>query len=396
MPGGYESGLRIVEHYLGRGSATKQTEGQFIQMSAAPDLNVGRLIRNAANRMTGTAAQAQSTITSHGVRPTGTVNMDAKPAELIMPLMSLCNAYKYTVITAYAGPGPPYDETGTFLFALPDAKPDSTGAVVGTYNDAAADYNSLVAISDVYSFGIELLYGHGDLADTGSGLTIDNFVVNQMTLTTDRGPDNFVEVVFSGFGRDGDEAANLTEAGWGVGINGVLSTQPVLTPDKASFTLLELNDVDVSGTWSNWMDGITIEMGNGLGGHDSLGFDSFNVLETAGRPFCRGTVRMTHVDPGFLIALKNAQKFEFTALMDNGSNDDGKLQIKVSNARFTQGFAPDIPGPDGDITAEIPWEAVVDPTVALPPVEISLTTQFDVRTSSFFASTTLAGPGGGS
>ena len=70
MPAGYESGLRVVEHYLGRASASKQVRGIFPSLTSAPTITVGRNVRVRDGVLTGIAAIPESAVSVHGVRPT--------------------------------------------------------------------------------------------------------------------------------------------------------------------------------------------------------------------------------------------------------------------------------------------------------------------------------------
>jgi len=393
MPGGYESGLRLVEHYSGRDNANKQTRGIFPTLSSAPEINVGRAIRNAENRITGTAAQAAHTISVHGTFPTASVTMDARPEDVILPLMAFFHNRDYTVITPGAtGTGgeytSPYTEVGTFQFGMLDAKPDYNGAVIGTYDGAAATYNEVVTMSDVYSIGLEYLYGHGDLGDSDNAAFIENFVANMIRFETARGIDNYLLFTFSGFGRSGDEVADVTEAAWGPGVNGSFSSQSVLTPEDLTLTLMELNDVDVAAKFAPWLDSLTIEMTNGIDGRDALGYDEYNALATAGRPSVTGTIGMGHVDGDFLDALKNGYKFELTVTFSSGTNEN--IKITLPYCKLHENFNPTSGDVGADVTLEVPFRAVIDPDVAKSLVEVEVDTVFDVRTNSFFNATTLA------
>lgn len=393
MPGSYEGGLRLVEHYAGRAAATKQTRGVFPTLSSAPDMNVGRVVKNASNRLTGTAAQTAATVSHHGVRPTATFNMDVKPEDVLLPLMSFFHNRKYTVVTpgtgspsAYASP---YTEIGTYQFAMIDAKPDASGAVIGTYDDAAASYKEQVAMSDVYSIGLEFLYGHGDLGNSNNALFIENFVANEITFQVDRGIDQFAQMTVAGFGRDGDEVASVTEAAWGPGVNGSYSSQNVMSPDEATITVLSLNSVDKLSTFSSVLDGLTITMNNGLGGRDALGSAELNGLTTEGRPTVSGSLRMAHVAGDFLTALKNGHKFELTVQFYTGTNE--YVTIELPYLKLHESFAPQAGDAEGgDVSLEVPFMAVIDPAVVKPLVEVEVSTTFDVRTNSFFLSDTLA------
>lgn len=392
MPAGYESGLRFVEHYAGRAVATKQTRGTFPALSSAADVNPNRVIRNASNRLTGTAAQHQSTITAHGVRPTASIPMDVKTEDLLLPLMSFFHNVLYTEGTQGTG-GPaayttPWTEQGLFQFGMLDAKPDHVGAVVGVYDDAAATYKETVAMSDAYSIGIEQLYGHGDLDDSDNAVFIENFVANKLTWSVESGIDQYLQLTVEGFGRDGSELEDVTEAAWGPGVNGSISDLPVLTPDTASFTTVELNEVDVASTFTDWFDGLTIEMMSGLAGRDALGADSFNALKTEGRPSVTGTIRMGHISAEFLTALVNAHKFELVVSFINSATD--KVTITLKNLRLGEGFTPNIEGADSDVNIEVPFVGVVDPEEIYSLCEVAVETTFDVRTVSFFLSPTLA------
>jgi len=392
MPGGFESGLRLVEHYLGRASATKQTRGVFPTLSSGPEINIGRAIRNAENRITGTAAQAANTVSVHGTFPTASITMDARPEDMILPLMSFFHNRKYTVISQGTG-GPssystPWTETGTFQFGMLDAKPDHTGAVIGVYDDGAASYNEQVEMSDVYSIGLEYLYGHGDLGDADNAAFIENFVSNMIRFEVTRGIDNYLLFTFAGFGRTGDEVADVVEATWGPGTNGNYSDQSVLTPEDMTLTTLKLNSADVSSTFEPWLDSLTIEMTNGIEGRDALGFDEFNALATAGRPSVTGTIGMSHISSEFLDALAAGQKFELTVEFTNGTNQD--LTITLPYCKFHESFNPTSGDVGADVTLEAPFRAVIDPSVVKPLAEVQLDTLFDVRTNSFFLATTLA------
>ena len=392
MPGGFESGLRLVEHYLGRGSATKQTQGVFPTLSGAPEINVGRAVRNASNRITGTAAQAANTISTHGTFPSASVQIDARPEDMILPLMAFFHNVDYTTITQGTG-GPssystPYTEVGTFEFGMLDAKPDYEGVVVGSYDAAAATYNELVTMSDVYSIGLEYLYGHGDLGDTDNAAFIENFVANMLRFEVTRGIDQYLNFTFAGFGRSGDEVADVVEASWGPGTNGSYSSEPVLTPEDLTITTMKLNSSDVSATYEPWLDSLSLELRNGISGRDALGYGEYNALATDGRPMVTGTIGMAHVDGGFLDALKSGHKFELDVTFSAGTNMD--LSIRLPYCKIHETFNPTSGDVGADVTLEVPFQAVVDPAVADPLVEITLDTIFDVRTNSFFLSTTLA------
>lgn len=392
MPGGFESGLRLVEHYAGRASVTKQTRGVFPTLSSGPEINIGRAIRNAENRITGTAAQAANTISVHGTFPTASITMDSRPEDMILPLMSFFHNRKYTVISQGSG-GPssyatPWTETGTFQFGMLDAKPDHSGAVIGVYDDAAGNYNGVVAMSDVYSIGLEYLYGHGDLGDTDNAAFIENFVANMIRFEVTRGMDNYLNFTFAGFGRSGDEVSDVVEASWGPGINGNFSDQSVLTPEDMVLSVLKLNSADVSSTYEPWLDSLTIEMTNGIDGRDALGFDEFNALSTAGRPSVTGTIGMSHISSEFLDALVGGHKFELTVEFTNGTDQD--LTITLPYCKLHEGFNPTSGDVGADVTMEVPFRAVIDPSVAKALVEVKLDTIFDVRTNSFFLATTLA------
>jgi len=391
MPGGYESGLRIVEHYAGRAVATKQTRGLFPTLSSGPEINVGRAIRNAENRITGTAAQAANTISVHGTFPTASITIDARPEDMVLPLMSFFHNRKYTAITPGAGAPTyttPWTEVGTFQFAMLDAKPDYNGAVVGVYDDGAATYNEQVEMSDVYSIGLEYLYGHGDLGDTDNAAFIENFVANNIKFEVTRGIDQYLMFTFAGFGRSGSEVADIVEAAWGPGINGSYSDQSVLTPEDMVLTTLELNSVDLSSTFAPWLDSLTLEMTNAIVGRDALGYDEFNALATEGRPSVTGTLGMGHVSAEFLDSLAAGHKFELVLEFTNGTNQD--LTITLPYCKFHEGFTPTSGDVGADVTLEVPFRAVVDPDVVAPLVEVALDTIFDVRTNSFFLATTLA------
>jgi hypothetical protein len=381
----------MVEHYLGRASATKQVRGVFPTLSGAPEINVGRAIRNAENRITGTAAQAASTVSVHGTFPTASIPIDARAEDMILPLMSFFHNRKYTVVTPGAGSPTfttPWTEVGTYQFGMLDAKPDHIGAVMGVYDDGAATYNEQVEMADVYSIGLEYLYGHGDLGDADNAAFIENFVANMLRFEVQRGMENYLNFTFSGFGRSGDEVEDIVEAAWGPGINGNFSDQPVLTPEDMTLTTLELNSGDVSSTYGPFLDSLTIEMVNGISGRDALGYDENNALATAGRPSVTGTIGMAHVGSDFLDALVGGLKFEIEVVFSGGTNQD--LTIKLPYCKLHESFNPTSGDVGADVTLEVPFRAVIDPTVVAPLVEVQLDTVFDTRTNSFFRATTLA------
>lgn len=385
MPAGYEGGLRLVEHYLGRASATKQTRGIFPAVQGAPDINTGRIIRNANDRLTGTAAQHKSTVTAHGVRPQVSIPMDCKPEDMLLPLMAFFHNRKYTQTEVPSG----NIEEGTYQFAMLDAKPDHEGVVVGVYDDGAANYKAQVAMADVFSIGVEWLHGHGDLGDTDNGINIDNFVANEIVIATDQGPDNFVNMTLKGFGRDADETADFAEATWGPGINGDISDQAVLTPDKAVISVLDVNAGDVLATYQDWIDGFTITMKNGLDGRAAVGFDEFNAMLTVGRPEVQVSLRMAHVGSDFLTALKNAQDLALTIKMSNNVSTEF-VQLEFPLLRIMENFTPAPGGADSDVTVEIPLQGLIDDSVVAPLVEVTVQTPFDIRTNSYNDNASLA------
>jgi hypothetical protein len=387
MPAGYEGGLRIVENHLGRASASKQVRGNFPKLAAAPSLNAGRVIRKRDGIVTGSAAMTQGAITAHGVRPSGEFQVFATPEDMLLPMMAFFHNRKYTVVEAQ-GVSPDKTEIGTFQYGMVDSKPDHEGIVIGTYNDAAANYAAQVAMSDAYSISLERLYGHGDLGDTDNGLSIDNFVVNRVLIESQRGIDQSVLVTFGGFGRAADEQADFAEATWGPGLNGDLSTQSILTPDKVTLQLLDVNSVDKISVYDDWMDSISIEMVNGLAGRDALGFDEFNALATEGRPGVKVKLGMAHVASDFLAAMIAGQKIALTARFSNSANE--RMDVILPNLRIAEGFAPNPGDANSDASLEVPLEGTVDTTVASPLAEVSITTEFDVRTNTYFSSTSLS------
>lgn len=385
MPASYEAGLRLVEHYLGRSSTSKQTRGVFPHLNAPPNLSAGRVIRNRSGVFTGVAAQDSSSITSHGTRPDGeSFKMEAIPEDLLLPLMAFFHNKSYANNVAVAA----NRETGTFKFGMIDAKPDHNGAVVGVYNSAAASYNALVAMSDAYCLCLEKLYGHGNLADVDNALKIDNFVANKLTFEVQRGIDQTLDCTVEGFGRQSDELFDIVEAAWGPGINGLLSGQSVLTPDKMSMVTLSVNAVDKTSTYLDWYDGIKIELMNGLVGRDSLGFDEYNSLSTAARPSAKVTLKLAHVASDFLQALKNSYKIALTVKFANSASE--YIQFKFPYLKVAESFDPTIGDVGSDVTTDVPMVAVVDTSVIVPMVEVEHKCEFDVRCNSFYAGSTLA------
>ncbi len=282
----------------------------------------------------------------------------------------------------------PYRASGVqFEFGMLDARPDHTGAIVGSYNPAAGSYGALVTMSDAYTIGLEWLYGHGDLGDADNGISIDNCIVNRLAFECARGADQVLQVTAEGFGRDANELADYTAAGWGPGINGSLSTQTVFAPDTFSLQTLTINAGDVTATFTDWMDSISVEMTNGISGRDNLGSDGFGSVLTDGRPQVNCTLGMAHVDPGFLTAMVNNQKIVATLRFANGASQI--LDIVLPNLRVTEEFAANSGDANSDIDIQVPMIGVVDPDVSSPLVEVDLTTDFDVRTVSFWDSTTL-------
>lgn len=382
MPGSYEGGLRIVEHYLGRASASKQTRGNFIHLPNAPSLSAGQVVRNRANVITGTAAQPASSITSHGVRPGGSFPMECMPEDLILPLMAFFHNRVYTEVTPVSA----NRETGIFQFAMPDAKPDHEGIVVGTYSPAAESLNALVAMADVYSIGLEQLYGHGDIGDTNNGLSIDNFVANRLTFETARGPENVLQATIEGFGRDADPLADYAQATWGPGINGRLSSQAPFVPEDFSFEVLTVNGVSKVTAYEDWIDGIRIVLSNGLAGRDALGFDEYNALAIEGRPSVEVRLMMAHVATDFITALVSSQQVALTARFTSGAH---YLEFTFPYLKVAENFEPQVGDPGSDVTIEVPMMAVIDPDVADPQCEVELKTEFDVRCNSFYTNDSL-------
>lgn len=383
MPASYEAGLRMVEHYLGRASATKQSRGVFPHLTGAPSLSAGRVVRNRAGTITGTAAQSSSSVTSHGTRPGGSLSIEAIPEDLLLPLMAFFHNVAYTEVTPVSS----NREVGTFKFGMIDAKPDHSGAVVGAYASDAATYKELVAMSDAYTIALELLYGHGNLGDVDNGLLIDNFIANRLTFEVQRGVDQILTAAIEGFGRAGDEEFDVVEAAWGPGVNGDLSSQSVLTPDTLSLVTLEVNDVTKATVYDDWFDSLSIVLESGISGRDALGHDEWNALATEARPSARVTARFAHVASDFLTALKSGQKIELTAKFSNGANE--YLQFKFPHLKVAESFDPSIGDAGSDVTIEVPMVALVDPSVALPLVEVELSTAFDVRCNSFFNAAAL-------
>lgn len=385
MPAAYEGGLRLVEHYGGRASASKQTRGVFPHLSGAPNLSAGRVVRNRSNIMTGVAAQDHASLTSHGTRPDSqSFKMKAIPEDLLLPLMSLFHNRKYTNTVEVSN----NRETGVFQFGMIDAKPDHDGAVVGVYDGAAANFNAIVAMSDVYTIALEQLYGHGNLADTDNGLQILNFLANKLMFEVQRGIDQDLEVTVEGFGRQGDELFDIAQATWGPGINGLLSSQGILTPDKLSLVALSVNGVDKISVYDDFFDSLKIELMSGIGPRDSLGFDENNSLITTGRPSGLVTMKFAHVASDFLSALKNNQKITLTVKFANSANE--YIQFRFPYLKVAESFAPNVGDVGSDVDIEVPLVALVDPTVVQPLVEVEVKAEFDVRTNSFYASTTLA------
>lgn len=393
MPAGYEAGLRVVEHYLGRGDATKQARGIFPSITQQPTIRSGRVIRNRDNIFTGTAAQPQSSITTHGVRPEASFQVDAVPEDLLPFLMSFFHNVKYTEITQGAqNTGgeyiTPFTEVGQFEFGMPDARPDNVGAVVGTYDPAAGTYGALVSMSDAYTIGLEFLYGHGDLGDTNNGISIDNFMANMLRFSCESGPENVLTLDVEGFGRNADELADFAAASWGPGTNGALSTQSVFGPDTFSIQTMDVNGVDKITVYEDWMDSVTVEMTNGIGPRDPLGAGGYEGLSVAGRPGVSVNLGMSHVAADFITAMVNNQSVDLLLRFSNGANET--LDLVVPNMLIAEEFAPDVSGVDSDITVQVPLVGVIDPEVASPLVEVDLKCTFDVRTNSYFLSTTLA------
>lgn len=385
MPASYEGGLRLVEHYAGRSSTNKQTRGVFPHLSAPPSLNAGRVIRNRGNIMTGVAAQDSASVTSHGTRPDNqSFKMKAIPEDMLLVLMAFFHNYAYTNTVPVSA----NRETGVFKYGMIDAKPDHDGAVVGTYDSAAASYNALVAMSDVYSICLEQLLGHGNLGDVDNGLKIDNFVANKLTFEVQRGTDQDLEVTVEGFGRQGDELFDIVEASWGPGINGLLSSQSIITPDKLSLVALSVNAVDKISVYDDFFDSLKIEMMSGIGPRDSLGFDEYNSLATSGRPSVKATMKFAHVASDFLQALKNNYTVALTAKFANSANE--YFQLKLPLLKVAESFNPNVGDVGSDVEIEVPLVGLVDTTVTVPLVEAELKCEFDVRTNSYYSSPTLA------
>lgn len=388
MPAGYESGLRVVEHYLGRANATKQTRGVFPSVTSAPTITAGRNIRVRDGVLTGIAAIPESAVSVHGVRPTFSVQFDGIAEDMLPFLMGFF--HNVNVTGAPVAPvASPYRASGVqFEFGMLDARPDHTGAIVGAYDPAAGTYGGLVTMSDVYTFGMEWLYGHGDLGDTNNGISIDNCVVNRLAFECQRGADQVLQITADGFGRDANELADYAAASWGPGVNGSLSTQTVFAPDTFVLQALTINAGDVVATFQDFMDSISVEMTNGISGRDNLGSDGFGSLLTDGRPQVNCTLGMSHVDPGFITAMVNNQKITATLRFANGGSQI--LDIVLPNMRVTEEFAANAGDANTDIDIQVPLVGVVDADTASPLVEVDLTTDFDVRTVSFWDSTTLA------
>ena len=391
MPAGYESGLRVVEHYLGRASASKQDRGIFPSLTSAPTITVGRNVRVRDGVLTGIAAIPESAVSVHGVRPTYSVQMDGIAEDMVPFLMSFFHNSNYTVLAAGAGTPTfttPFTEVGQFEFGMLDSRPDHTGAIVGTYDPAAGTYGELVTMSDAYTIGLEWLYGHGDLGDTDNGISIDNCITNKLMFECSRGADSVLQITADGFGRTANELADYVAATWGPGINGSLTTQKVFAPDTFSLAALTINAGDVVATFTDWMDSVSVEMTNGINGRDNLGSDEFGSLLTDGRPSVTATLGMSYVDPGFLTAMVNNQKIVCTLRFSNGANET--LDIVLPNMRVTEEFAANSGDASSDIDVQIPLVGVVDVGVASPLVEVDLKTVFDVRTNSHFRDSTLA------
>jgi hypothetical protein len=384
MPGGWEAGLRLAEHYSGRANTAAQTVGIFPSVDGAPDISAGRVVRDRNTALTGIAAQSVDTITHHGVRPTFRIPIHAKPEDMPLPLMAFFHNCEYTQISVPSG----NTGEGTFKYGMLDAKPDHIGNVVGTYDPLAASYGGLVAMSDVYTMAIEWLYGHGDLGDTDNGIAIYNAVVNSLTFSVDRGVDQYLGVTLEGFGRTADENADFAAASWGPGVNGAISTQSVLTPESMTLNVLDVNAVDVTSTFSPWLDGLTIECTSGLGGRDALGQDEYNAIQTEGRPSVTGSIRMAHVSGEFLDAVKLGQKIALQVTFTNSANEEMKIDLPL--LKIVEGFSVSSGDVNADATVEIPFKALVDTTVTKPLIEVTVDTTFDIRSHSFHLSSTLA------
>ena len=388
MPAGYESGLRVVEHFLGRSesdldggtSPNKQTRGVFPSLTSAPTITPGRNVRVRDGVLTGIAAIPESAISVHGFRPEYSVAFDGIPEDMLPFLISFFHNVEVT-----GAPTPPvatpYRENSQFKFGMIDSRPDYTGAIVGTYNSAAGDYNSLVSMSDAYTISLEWLYGHGDLGD------VDNGITNRLLFECSRGADSVLQVTADGFGRIASELPDYAASSWGPGVNGTLSTQTVFAPDTFVLQALTINAGDVKATFEDWMDSISVEITSGVSGRDNLGSDGFGSLLTDGRPQVAVQLGMAHVDPGFITAMVNNQKITCTLRFSNSGTE--QFDIVLPNLRITEEFAA-TGDANSDLDMVVPMVGVVDPDVAAPLVEIDLTTDFDVRTNSFWDSATLA------
>jgi hypothetical protein len=337
--------------------------------------------------LTGIAAIPESAVSVHGVRPSYSVQFDGIPEDMLPFLMSF---FHNVQVTGAATPPvvSPYIDNATFQFGMLDARPDHTGAIVGAYNSASGTYGGLVTMGDAYTMGLEWLHGRGDLGDTDNGIEIDNCITNRLLFECERGADSVLQVTADGFGRTANELADYSAAGWGPGVNGALSTQTVFAPDTFSLQTLTINAGDVTATFSDWMDSISVEMTSGVNGRDNLGSDGFGSLLTDGRPSVNVSLGMAHVDAGFITAMVNNQKIVATLRFSNSGTET--LDIVLPNLRVTEEFSPNSGDANSDIDIVVPMTGVVDADVASPLVEISLQTDYDVRTNSFWNSTTLA------
>jgi len=392
MPAGYESGLRVVEHYLGRANATKQPRGVFPSITSAPTITAGRNIRVRDGVLTGIAAIPESAVSVHGVRPTFSVQFDGIPEDL--PPFLGAFFHNVQVTNPPTAPVPsPFRVTSTFKYGMLDSRPDHTGVVMGDYDPAAVAYSDLVAIADLYTIGLEWLYGRGDLGDTSNGISIDNCVVNRLAFECQRGADQVLQVTAEGFGRAANEIEDYAAASWGPGVNGTLSTQAVLSPEDFTFQLLEINTVDKAAVFTDWMDSISVEMTSGISGRDNLGSDVFGSILTDGRPQANCTLGFSHIDPSFLTAMVNNQAIEVTARFSDGAGQI--LDIKFPNLRVTEEFAPNSGDANTDIDVQVPMVAVVNPDAAtkVPLVEVSLTTEYDARHFSYWGQNTISSLG---
>lgn len=384
MPGSFEAGLRITEHYLGRDNVAQQARGNFVHLPSAPSLSAGRVVRNRSGVITGVYAQDAASVSSHGVRPAGSFPMECMPEDLVQVLMSFFHNREYTEVT----PASANRAVGTFKYAMPDAVPDHTGIVVGTYSPTAESLLARVSIADAYTIALELLYGHGHLGDTNNGLALYNWITNELTFESSRGPENVLQATVGGFARDADVAPDFAQTTWGPGLNGGLSAQNPFVPEVFSFELLTVNGVDKISVYEDWMDGIRITMRSGLAGRDALGHDEYNTLTVDNRPSAEVRLMMAHVGSDFITALTNSQKIGLTVKYTTGANE--YLQFKFPYMKIAENFDPSIGAPGSDVSIEVPLIALLDLSADDALVEVELRTSFDVRTNSFYGSSSLA------